>query len=185
MTHYRNGTYIAFHAAGTTDPTASDIKYYNMMKAWHENDAVEFRMVNSHEKVSAVRDTSQKATIYASLRERLKKSKNMLLFVTSITKNDTDFVPYEITYAVDTCEIPIIAVYPNSPVILNPKALANLWPDALKIRIDDKTARVIHIPFNRKAVQAAIGQYSHDAMPKGPLSYYTKEAHVSFGINVS
>jgi len=26
---YHNGTYVAFHAGGTTDPTASDIKYYN------------------------------------------------------------------------------------------------------------------------------------------------------------
>lgn len=37
---YRNGTYIAFHAEGKTDPTASDIKYYRMLKAWHEHDGV-------------------------------------------------------------------------------------------------------------------------------------------------
>jgi antiphage defense system Thoeris ThsB-like protein len=57
---YRSGTYIAFHAGGTTDPTASDIKYYRLLKAWHENDDIEFRFVNSHEKVAGVRDTSTK-----------------------------------------------------------------------------------------------------------------------------
>ena len=31
---YRNGTYIAFHANGTNVPIDSDIKYYNLMKAW-------------------------------------------------------------------------------------------------------------------------------------------------------
>ena len=31
---YRNGTYIAFHANGTNIPVESDIKYYNLIKAW-------------------------------------------------------------------------------------------------------------------------------------------------------
>ncbi len=68
---YRNGTYIAFHAEGKTDPTASDIKYYRMIKAWHAHDAVEFKFINSHDKVEAVKDSSSKAIIMRSLRERL------------------------------------------------------------------------------------------------------------------
>jgi len=31
---YRNGTYVAFSGQDTTKPTESDIKYYNLMKAW-------------------------------------------------------------------------------------------------------------------------------------------------------
>ena len=31
---YRSGTYIAFHTQGTNIPTESDIKYYNLIKAW-------------------------------------------------------------------------------------------------------------------------------------------------------
>ena len=31
---YRNGIYVAFAAEGQTDPTKSDIKYYNIMKGW-------------------------------------------------------------------------------------------------------------------------------------------------------
>ena len=30
---YRNGTYIAFHANNATEPTESDFKYYNLLKA--------------------------------------------------------------------------------------------------------------------------------------------------------
>jgi hypothetical protein len=30
---YRNGTYVAFHANKTKQPTESDIKYYNLLKA--------------------------------------------------------------------------------------------------------------------------------------------------------
>lgn len=30
---YRNGIYVAFNGCGTTDPTDSDIRYFNMLKA--------------------------------------------------------------------------------------------------------------------------------------------------------
>ena len=108
---YRNGTYIAFHAGGTMDPTASDIKCYRMLKAWHEHDDIEFEFINSHDKVAGVRDTSTKATLRRSLVERLNKSKNMVLIIGSTTRLDTDWVPFEIGYAVDACKIPIIAAY--------------------------------------------------------------------------
>lgn len=179
---YRNGTYIAFHAEGKTDPTASDIKYYRMLKAWHEHDEVEFRFVNSHEKVAAVRDTSTKETLRRSLRERLNNSKNMVLIVGTTTKLDTDWVPFEIEYAVDDCRIPIIVTYTGYEKVLNPAHLANLWPSALDKRIINSTARCIHIPFKRNAIDAAIKQFDHNNLPATPLNYYTLEAHRSFGI---
>ncbi|MES3095417.1 TIR domain-containing protein [Sphingomonas aerolata] len=182
---YRNGTYIAFHAEGKTNPTASDIRYYHMLKAWHKNDGFDFKFVNSHEKASAVRDSSTKATIMRSLRLRLDNSKNMVLIVGSTTKNDTDFVPYEIAYAIDTCGIPLIVAYTGYTSILNPEALRPLWPKALADRIDNGSAKAIHIPFNQKAIDTAIGQFNLTTSPKGGgLGYYTAEAQRSFGINV-
>ena len=83
---YRNGTYVAFHAAGTTDPTASDIKYYNMMKAWDANDSFDFTFTNSHDKTAAVRDSSKRATLERLIKERLNNSKNFVLIITDITK---------------------------------------------------------------------------------------------------
>jgi hypothetical protein len=180
---YRNGTYIAFHAEGNTDPTASDIRYYRMLKAWHVNDGVDFKFVNSHEKVAAVRDSSQAATIKRSLRERLENSKNMVLIVGNRTRFDTDFVPYEIAYAVDTCRIPIIATYPGQSAIRRPEAFSSLWPAALRARIDNGSAGVIHIPFNRAAIDDAIGQFSHNKFPAGGgLGIYDDAAYRTFGL---
>lgn len=179
---YRNGTYIAFHAEGKTDPMASDIKYYRMMKAWHEHDDVDFKFVNSHDKVAAVRDTSTKQTIMRSLRERLNNSKNMVLIIGNTTKNDTDFVPYEIAYAVDTCKIPIICVYTAYASILNPKSHRNEWPSALAERIDAKTVRALHIPFKRRVIDTAIGQFHLGNLPSGSLSYYSKEGQQTLGV---
>lgn len=181
---YRNGTYIAFHAEGSSDPTVSDIKYYRMMKAWHEHDAVEFCFVNSHEKVSAVRDGSQMATIKRSLRERLDNSKNMILIVGERTKFDTDFVPYEIAYAVDTCRIPLIVTYVGYDQILHPSGHRDRWPKALADRIDNQTVNAIHVPFKRVLIDDAMNRYGVHAQPEGPLVHFTKTHHQQMGIKV-
>jgi MTH538 TIR-like domain (DUF1863) len=179
---YRNGTYIAFHAEGKADPTASDIRYYRMLKAWHVNDSMDFKFVNSHEKVSAVRDTSSKETIMKSLRQRLASSKNMVLIIGKTTKNDTDFVPYEIAYAVDTCKIPIICVYTQYRSILHVESHRSEWPSALTSRIDANTVRAIHIPFKQKVIDTAIRQFDMVNPPKSAKSHYTKNALQSLGV---
>lgn len=181
---YRNGTYIAFHANGTSNPTQSDIKYYNVIKAWTAKTDDDFSFINSHEKTYAVRDGSLKVTLRNRLAERLRNSKNMLLLISDTTKLDTDWVPYEIDYAVDRCDIPIIAAYVNYEIpIYNPSALSNLWPYALKKRIENGTASCIHIPFKKNVVSCAINQFSINDKPLGAgLGWYSQEAYKSFGL---
>lgn len=182
---YRSGTYVAFHAAGTSDPTVSDMKYYRMLTAWHEHDGIEFRLIDSHEKAAAVRDGSSKDRLKTVLSERLRNSRNMVLILTDATRLDADWVPFEISYAVDTCELPIIAAYPNYEYIQAPAELAALWPKALADRIWAETAHVIHMPFKREPLKDAVGQFSHDALPKGiGLGVYSREAYASFGIAI-
>lgn len=172
---YRNGTYIAFAADGETDPTKSDIKYYNLMKGWHSMEGKDFRFVNSHEKSAACRDTSQEETIKRSLRERIKNSKRILLLVGETTKLDDDFVPYEIEYAVDKCNLPIIVCYvTESKRICTsiPAKLKKLWPEALKIRIENDTIRTIHIPFKEKIINEALSSFDLNTPPKYASTIY-------------
>lgn len=179
---YRNGTYIAFHAEGKTDPTASDIKYYRTLKMWHENDDIDFKFINSHDKVDAVKDSASKAKIKASLEERLDRSKNMVLIVGPTTNLDTDFVPHEIEYAVDVCGIPLIVVYTGYTSILKPSSHRSEWPAALAKRIDNKSVCAIHIPFKQKVIDTAIRQFNLSNQPNGPLSFYTKQAQQNMGV---
>ena len=181
---YRNGTYVAFHAGGTTDPTASDIKYYNTLKMWSTNKNIDFSLVNSHEKTSAVRDSSARETLRRALVARLNNSKHMLLILTASTKNDTDWVPFEIAHAVDVCKMPIIAVYPDYGSILAPAALENYWPNALATRIVNGTARTIHIPFKLPPVLDAIEQFgvSNTKYPTNGYGFYNREAQVEWGL---
>ena len=121
---YRNGTYIAFHANSTSDPTASDIKYYNLLKAW--KGTVDFRFINSHEKAAAVRDSSKRTTLESSLKHRLLRSKNMVLILGPTTALDTDWVPFEIRYAIDECAIPLVVAYTGYDRVQDPAALSYL-----------------------------------------------------------
>ena len=181
---YRNGTYIAFHAEGTNQPGGkSDIDYYNLMKAWSAKTDDDFTMINSHEKASAVRDTSKKATLRASLLQRLRNSKNMVLIVGETTKLDTDWVPFEISQAIDAYKIPIIATYIDYISILDPSELRSLWPKALEQRIDDESAHVIHIPFKKSPISAAIDQFTPKNYPKSKgLGFYSRETYEKWGL---
>lgn len=179
---YRNGTYIAFHAQGTNLPGKSDMDYYNLMKAWSAKTDDDFTMINSHEKASSVRDTSKKATLRASLQERLRNSKNMVLIIGETTKLDSDWVPFEIEQAIDNYGVPIIATYTDYISILEPNKLSPLWPKALADRINNNTAHVIHIPFKKAPLLDAIGQFTHDNLPKGTLVHYTAETYRSWSL---
>ncbi|WP_314791442.1 TIR domain-containing protein [Aggregatibacter aphrophilus] len=72
---YRNGTYIAFDGQGTTSPDESDIKYFNLLKAWKKS-GQDFKFSDSHKKTYQVRDSSYRETLKRRLRERLNESKN-------------------------------------------------------------------------------------------------------------
>lgn len=180
---YRNGTYIAFHADGTSNPSASDMKYYNTLKMWKVREDNDFNFINSHEKTSSVRDSSKKETLRQSLVSRLNNSKNMILIIGDTTRLDTDWVPYEIEYAVDSCKMPIIAVYPGYDSIMAPAQLSHLWPKALLDRVNNGTAHIIHVPFKQGPLTSAVSQFDLNNFPLGGgLGYYSRESYVAWGI---
>lgn len=181
---YRNGTYVAFHADGNNIPGKTDIDYYYLLRAWSARPEDDFTMVNSHEKVAAVRDLSSKETLRRSLHARLANSKNLLLIIGETTKNDMDWVPFEIEQAVDRYKIPIVAAYAiwDKP-IRSPRALAAYWPAALEDRVNNSTANIIHIPFKKAAIFDAI-RFSHSSLPVGQgLGIYDDAAYRAFGIS--
>lgn len=179
---YRNGTYIAFHANGTNLPGKSDMDYYNLMRAWSAHPDDDFTIVNSHDKSSAVRDSSKKTTLRESLLEGLRNSKNMVLIIGQTTRFDADWVPFEIQHAVDTYGLPIIAVYPDYKYILAPAELRPLWPKAFQERIDSTKARAIHIPFKKAPIMDSIGQFDHNNPPRTPLNFYNRETYQQWGL---
>lgn len=108
----------------------------------------------------------------------------MVLIIGKTTSTDTDWVPFEIEQAVDRYKIPIIACYTmiDGP-ILNPEIGQVYWPSALRSRISNGTANVIHIPFKKAPIMAAIAQFGHKTVPNGQgLGWYTSETYRSWGM---
>lgn len=177
MAKNRTGTYIAFDGLGKINPTESDFKYYATIQAWSATQHIDFKFVNSHDKTSAVRDTSLRSTLEARIRERLAASKNCLVILSNDTRKSGSMLSYEIEQAVDKYKIPLICIYTGYETIYKPRELSKRWPDSLMKRINDGTADAIHIAFKKEILLAAINQFSaNNESPGGSLVTYTKEA---------
>jgi len=179
---YRTGTYIAFDGLGKANPAESDFRYYATIQGWSKLKTTAFNLTNSHEKASAVRDTSKLETLRASIRQRLASSKNMLVILSDDTRKQGSVLSWEIEKAVDQYKLPLIVAYTGYNSILEPKSLANRWPSTLAERINDKSASAIHIPFKRDAMFDAIGRFTVNGEDiGGSLQFYTEAAHRGWG----
>lgn len=181
----RTGTYIAFDGLGETDPKKSDFKYYSTIQMWAENENIDFKYVDSHDKTAAVRDTSKRATLETKIRERLAASKNVVVILSSQTRKSGSMLSYEIEQAVDKYKLPLIITYIGYNVIA--QSVNSRWPDTLTTKLTPTKglpsfARSIHIPFKKQPLLAALSQYTPSKLPGGPLQVYTAASYVQWGL---
>ena len=181
--HYRTGTYVAFDGLGEVDPSKSDFRYYATLQAWDANKDIDFKLTNSHEKTYAVRDDSSRATLESRICERLSQSKNMIIVLTEDTRKSGSMLSFEIEKAVDVYELPLIIAYPGFKSIFNVESHRSVWPIALRSRIDDGTARAIHVPFKKEPILDAIGQFTVQASSlTSGKNYYNENAYRNWGL---
>lgn len=107
----RTGTYVASDGQGSTDPTESNIHYFNLLKAWNKSGSIDFRFTNSREKTYQVRGSSSKATLFNRLETRLSARKNFLLIISDNINYDRGIFNWGIEKTVDYYELPIIIAY--------------------------------------------------------------------------
>jgi hypothetical protein len=114
---YRNGNYSAFYVAEPFSESnlgasaTHDFCYYSQLRMWKGADS-DFSFTDSHNKNYNVRGGSSWETLKRRLHERLDNSKNIILFLSSITKN-SPALREEIDYGINICGLPIIAIYPD------------------------------------------------------------------------
>ncbi|MDR0644746.1 MAG: TIR domain-containing protein [Treponema sp.] len=167
---YRNKTYVAFDGD-------SDIRYYNLMKAWKQNDNTDFNFYDAHDLNTAL-DTSSEETIKRRLRERMENSKIFVLLVGNNTKNlRKPYVRYEIDHAINYYKIPIVVVNLNGLKECD----SNLCPPAAR------DALSIHIPFGQKILQYALDNwtsehYTHVNKGENGAYYYKDSVYIGLGL---
>lgn len=166
----RTGNYCAFYVRTPFNEsnlganTAKDFVYYNTLRMWKGNDS-SFPFVDSHDKNYNVRDDSDwETTLKPRLRDRLSKSKNIILFLSSITANSTALIE-EIDYGINTKGLPIIVIYPEyseKSDIINCESktfkqqIKNLWNKLPIFRDSMHKVPTIHIPMNKALIEKTL-----------------------------
>jgi len=143
--------YVAFHAAGTADPRVSDIRYYNLLKAWNASAHHPIQFIDSHR----LDGSASESALRERLTTRLARSDLFLLIITARTRRDDDWVPWEVACAVDRFQLPIVCAYPEVHTD-RPRQLRRLWPRALAERVGTGVTRPLHLPFTLRALGPAI-----------------------------
>ena len=174
----RTANYSAFYVAEPFSPSnlganaTPDFKYYNILKAWKAADS-SFPFVDAHAKTYSVRDDSDwEKTLKPRLHERLRASKNIILFLSSITAN-SKALREEITYGIQTCGLPVIVIYPeykkeNDISIIYPEykkkndisigvgnvkpQISKLWDKLPAFRDNMLSVPTVHIPMDRNLI---------------------------------
>ena len=167
---YRNGDYCAFYVAEPFSESnlgahaQRDIVYYNLLRAWKERDP-SFPFVNSHEKTYSVRDSSDwETTLKPRIRERLRNSKNIILFLSSHTLSSRA-LREEVEYGINDQGLPVIIIYPDckekSDIIeceskkFRPE-IKTLWDNLPKFRDSMHLVPTLHIPMKKDLVKTAL-----------------------------
>jgi hypothetical protein len=166
---YRNGNYTAFYVDSPFNQNnlgASSIRdfvHYNLLKAWKAKDST-FPFNDSHDKNYNVRDSSDwETTLKLRLRERLRNSKNIILFLSSITKNSRA-LKEEIDYGINDQELPVIVIYPDykekSDIVTSAgsfkKQITDLWDKLPIFRDFMNEVPTIHIPLKQELITNAL-----------------------------
>jgi hypothetical protein len=165
---YKNGNYCAFYVAepfneGVLGAHATkDFVYYNLLRAWKGKDLL-FPFNDSHNKTYSVRDGSDwESTLKPRLRERLRNSKNVILFLSERTANSRP-LREEIDYGINSLGLPIIIIYPDYEIkesLLQNGSLKNeiksLWNKLPILRDSMNKVPTLHVPMNKELIITAL-----------------------------
>jgi len=183
---YRNGNYSAFYVSEPFNESnlgahaTKDFVYYNMLRAWKGKDS-SFPFNDSHNKNYNVRDGSDwEKTLKPRIHDRLSQSKNIILFLSSITKN-SKALREEIDYGINTKGLPVIVVYPEyseKSDIINCKSetfrkqITELWDKLPIFRDSMLNVPTIHIPNKKILIRNSLNDPDFMVASKADATRY-------------
>jgi MTH538 TIR-like domain (DUF1863) len=143
---YRNKTYVAF--------ASEDIRSYWLMRAWHENENIEFSFFNAHD-LYVARDGSLPESIKSRLRERMKNAKQFVLLGSRTAKKKGGDGDSFLTYEVQTM------VKLNLPVLVaNLDGDRNVDRNFIPKPLLDADYYTMSVSFQPKIIKHALDNYA-------------------------
>nr|WP_254434387.1 TIR domain-containing protein [Dolichospermum sp. UHCC 0352] len=140
-----------------------DFVYYNLLRTWKGKDE-SFPFNNSHDKTYSVRDGSDwESTLKPRLQERLRNSKNIILFLSERTVNSRA-LREEIDYGINKQGLPVIVIYPDydskESLLLNgsliKQEIKNLWDKLPVFRDSMNKVPTLHIPMKKDLISTSL-----------------------------
>lgn len=163
----RTANYTAFYVKEPFDESnlgayaTPDFLYYNQLRAWKAQDS-SFPFVDAHAKTYNVRDDSSWETLKKRLHERLDASKNIILFLSSNTKN-SNALREEIDYGINNKGLPVIVVYPGFKEKTDiycstgmKKQVKDLWDQLPIFRDSMEKVATLHVPYKKTLIESAL-----------------------------
>lgn len=164
----RTGNYCAFYVAEPFDPSplsahaTKDFVYYNTLRMWKGADS-SFAFSDSHASTYNVRDGSDwETTLKPRLRERLRNSKNVVLFLSNETVNSRA-IREEVEYGIQDQKLPFIVVYPDYKTradLLSSGSLKQsiraLWSKVPAFRDYMSLVPTLHVPLHKETIALAL-----------------------------
>lgn len=180
----RNGNYCAFYVAEPFNSGAlgahatKDFCYYNLLRSWKGADST-FPFNDSHALTYSVRDGSDwELTLKPRLRERLRASQNVVLFLSSNSVNSRAFRE-EIDYAINDQGLPLIVIYPefNSKESLLSngslkQSVKDLWSKVPVLRDSIGNVPSLHVPMVKTLITSALKDADFKLATKTTASAY-------------
>ncbi|WP_035225257.1 TIR domain-containing protein [Paracidovorax oryzae] len=163
----RCGNYTAFYVAEPFNPSSlgahatKDFCYYNTLRMWKGQDA-SFPFTDSHAITYSVRDDSNwETTLKPRLRERLRASKNIVLILSSATRNSRA-LREEVDYGINDQGLPVIVIYPEydskDSLLENgllKQSVKDLWDGLPVFRDSMNLVPTLHVPMAKGLITHA------------------------------
>ena len=181
---YRNGNYAAFYVAEPFNASAlgayatKDFCNYNMLRAWKGKEP-SFPFNDSHDKTYNVRDDSDwETTLKPRLRERLRSSKNIVLFLSSITANSRA-LREEIDYGINDQGLPVIVIYTEydtkESLLMNgslKQSVKDLWNKLPFFRDSMSKVPTLHVPIKKDIIETSLNNKDFMLTTKAIPDFY-------------
>lgn len=166
---HRIYNYSAFYVAEPFNPcnlganATPDFVYYNTLRAWKARET-SFPFLDAHNTTYSVRDGSNwETTLKPRLHQRLRYSKNIVLFLSSNTKYSRA-LKEEIDYGINQLGLPIIVIYPEYSEKIDiadsngiKQSIKDLWEKLPVFRDNKQKVPTIHIPMKKELIKKALG----------------------------
>lgn len=182
---YRTANYTAFYVDTPFSElnlganSTPDFLYYNQLRAWKAKDS-SFPFIDAHDKTYNVRDDSKWETLEQRLHERLDVSKNIILILSSVTKNSRA-LREEIGYGINEKELPVIVIYPDFEEKSDiwgskgmKKQITDLWDSLPVFRDNMGKVATIHVPYKKELITSALSDpdFKVQTMAKASVYHY-------------